>query len=179
MATGIGFVEQTDVSLGNLRLVYSTPLDHSYWQDIAVSADGGAVALVGDGTGNVGHALVGNRGDDGSRKWSRLLVPLRPGQQARSVVVNHDGSRGAIGLSDGTVEYWVPRDGNPGMILTETSGAVRGLAFTSDGSHVVAVTRDGVVDVLPGCASCGDSRALTADANRVLADAVRMGLTKP
>ncbi|WIX92472.1 TIR domain-containing protein [Amycolatopsis sp. DG1A-15b] len=179
VATGVGTVQRTDVSLRDLTPVYKAEVDHAYWQDIAISADGRTMALVGDGTGDVGHFLVGSRNADGGWAWNRLLLPVRPGQQSRAVTLNHDGSLGAIGLSDGTVEYWLPQAGNPGTVYTETPGTVRGMAFTEDGRQVVAVTRDGAADVLPGCGSCGNSQALITDANRVLADAVRMGLTKP
>jgi WD40 repeat protein len=179
VATGVGTVQRTDVSLRVLTPVYNVAVDHSYWQDIAVSADGRTMAPVGDGTGNVGHFLVGSRNANGGWKWNRLLLPVRPGRQSRAVTLNHDGSLGAIGLPDGTVEYWLPQAGNPGTVYTEKPGTVRGIAFTEDGHHVVAVTRDGAADVLPGCRSCGNSQTLITDANQVLADAVRMGLTKP
>jgi WD40 repeat protein len=176
-ATGMtGLLYRTEPQLKTKHALENFRATPNLWQSIAISGDGNVMVLVGDGTGRISRTTVGRRTADGAWDWYMVDLPTRPGLQSRAATVNKDGSVAAIGLSDGTVHFWLPLASNPGRTYTEVTGAVRGLAFTGTGTNVVAVTRDGVVDALPGCSSCGSGTALAAEAEARVDAAERMGL---
>ena len=144
---------------------------------LSADATRSTMIVVGDGAGKVGCTFVGHRRDDGSWRFDGHLLPRRPGQQGRVSRLSPDGSVTAVGYSDGTVATFTLPHQTPGWLYAGSAGAVRAIEFTPDGQDLVVATREGVIEIVPACPFCTDTRALARVALDRLAAARDMGLT--
>lgn len=128
----------------------------------AVAVSGSKALFVGDGTTaqacsrDLSRSEEGDGGAGGVTKalrddgpWTMHmgmtdLAGLSGSYQSRAAAAAPDGSAFAAGLSDGSVMF-SRYDMQPGSVVREVPGEVRAVVYASDGSHVVAATRDGVI----------------------------------
>ena len=167
-----GDVHRTRTDLADIERL-TEDVTPTLWRSISLSVDGRTLLLTGHGTGKLGHALVGRADGDGW-SWYRLDFPAGDAQQSRAAAISQDGSTAAVGMADGVIHYFSIKDGNPGLSRSEVAGAVTGLSFADGG--VVAVSRDGAIDLVEACAVCLSPAAMTGLAGTRMSAAEAMGL---
>ncbi len=70
-------------------------------------------------------------------------------RRVERVTASPDGLLVATGDAGGVVRLWHPWTQVPVAILMASGGAIRGLKFTPDGSHVATLTEDGTLQLWP------------------------------
>jgi WD40 repeat protein len=162
-----GFPFSVTVAIGDCAVVVRA---------VRVDPAGQTLLMSGDGAGVLGCMYEGHKAGS-TWVWSVHTVQSDNADQARALAMRPDGKLAAIGLSDGTVRFWRPRDLDIGGGYRHFGGEIRGAAFTADGAHLLVATRDGVVEFLPSCPQCGTMPELADRAGAVLAHARDLGLT--
>jgi hypothetical protein len=108
------------------------------------------------------------------RSWHRdavLLVGLTD-HEARGLAISRDGTMAAYGFSDGLIRVFDPRSMNPLLITRPSASEIRGLTFTSDGSALVAITRDGDILSIP----TAQARATIAELRQLARHRLDLGI---
>lgn len=142
---------------------------------IAVNAGGDRVIEAGDAAAHMSCTYEAVR-RGGSWEMQLNILEHGAGVRTNDVAMTAAGDRGVAGFSDGRVFGWVPVDIDANASYHEHGGAVQGLAYSTDGEDLVAVTSDGIVTVFPACNYCESTVGLAARIDTVLARAGDMGL---
>jgi WD40 repeat protein len=145
----------------------------------AVSLDpsGKWLESAGDGASHVGCLFEAHHGATGWT-WNANIQQADIGEQARAIAIEPGGATALIGFSDGTVRFWQTGSLDASGVYHDFGGEVRGLVPSADGSQLVIATRDGILEVAPGCPLCNSTRDLAALASQRLDRARQMGLTQ-
>lgn len=142
---------------------------------LRATPEGDTVFSVGQGTGrNVCARVLHRTGGD----WELATPPVTSDSatQGRGLAVSPDGSLAALGLADGSVRIISTADSDLGWRWSEQYGEVRGLEFSSDSSHVVVGTRDGLITRVPALPERLNASALRQVAQDMLDRASALGL---
>jgi WD40 repeat protein len=101
-------------------------------EDMAISGDGSVIAAIEQGGAKISFYST----DAWSKASSSLIPPVR----ARSVALDHDGRRLAVGMADGRIaQYWVEAPNGPiGEPWIAHASEVAGLMYSRDGSLLVS-----------------------------------------
>jgi hypothetical protein len=122
-----------------------------------------------------GSACAVHETQPSQRSWHRDAVMFMglTGHEARGLAISKDGTLAAYGFSDGLIWVFDPRTMNPLLITRTCSSEIRGLAFTSDGSALVAITRAGDILSIP----TGQAHAPIAELRRLARQRLDLGIS--
>ncbi|MCX2967197.1 WD40 repeat domain-containing protein [Gordonia aquimaris] len=145
-------------------------------ESLIVSHDGNYVYHGGDAAGNAGCGARGNFTNPAEPRWDRLVYPWQTIDRAAATALSDDGKFVAFGFADGTIRVFTTDTGEPIVIVRPATGSVRGLAFNSSGSQILAVTNDGTALQIGVDVKAADLTHQRQRANELLARAGELGL---
>lgn len=140
-------------------------------------SNGRSLFQIGDGTGSFSCATRLAL-DRGSVDVDRLIFDASDGYAVPSAAVSPDGSLVAYGLSDGQVRVFTTDDLVPVYFGRIMPGEIRSVAFSADGSDLILVGDDGVIEAMPVSSTSMEEAAaeFVAEARTRLDNALEWGI---